>query len=60
VAGVDGGLASAREPITAPPARDPLPLLLYVVAAVLAVLAVFGAPALAFALERRRAEAITP
>jgi phosphate transport system substrate-binding protein len=59
LAGVDGGLAAARQQITAPPARDPLPLLLYVVAAIFAVLAVFGPPAFALALKRRRPDAIT-
>jgi hypothetical protein len=40
--------------ITAPKPQDPLPLLLYVVAAAVAVLGIFAPPALKFALDRRR------
>ena len=38
-------LAVASGPVQVPPARDPLPLLLYVVAAVVALVAIFGPPA---------------
>ena len=41
--------------LSVPEARDPLSVLLYVVAAVLFLLAVFGPPALAIALKRRKA-----
>ena len=39
--------------MTAPTAQDPLPVLLYVVAAAVAILAIFAPPALKFALDRR-------
>jgi phosphate transport system substrate-binding protein len=39
-------LAVATGPVQVPPARDPLPLLLYVVAAAVALIAIFGPPAL--------------
>ena len=38
----------ASGPVEAPSSRDPLPLLLYVVAAVVALLAIFGPPTLSF------------
>ena len=41
-------------PVPVPPARDPLPLLLYVVAAVVAVVAIFGPPALSVYLRNKR------
>jgi phosphate transport system substrate-binding protein len=44
----------ASGPLTVPPARDPLSVLLYVVAGVLVLLAVFGPPALAMVLKRRK------
>ncbi|HEY5171788.1 MAG TPA: hypothetical protein VIK54_08695, partial [Acidimicrobiia bacterium] len=50
----DQGLVVASGPISVPPPRDPLPLLLYAVAAVVALLAVFGPPALFLQLRRRR------
>jgi hypothetical protein len=51
----DQALIVARGPIAAPKPQDPLPLLLYVVAAAVAVLAIFAPPALKFTLDRRRA-----
>ena len=51
----DGSLAAASGPITAPPRRDPLSLLLYVVAGAFLIVAVFGPPALAIGLKRRKA-----
>jgi phosphate transport system substrate-binding protein len=51
----DEALIVARGPITAPKPQDPLPLLLYIVAAAVAVLGIFAPPALKFALDRRRA-----
>ena len=54
----DGGTQTqdvATGPITVPPARDPLPLLLYIVAATVALLAIFGPPALALQLRKKRA-----
>jgi ABC-type phosphate transport system substrate-binding protein len=42
-------------PVQVPPARDPLPLLLYVVAAVVALVALFGPPALSMYLRRQKA-----
>ena len=50
----DGGLVVARGPIVAPPRRDPLPLLLYLVAASVAILGIFAPAALKIALDRRR------
>jgi hypothetical protein len=50
----DQTLAVGGGPISAPAARDPLPLLLYVVAGVVALLAVFGPPALGLQLRKRR------
>ncbi len=41
--------------MSAPSARDPLSVLLYIVAGALFVLAVFGPPALAIVLKRRKA-----
>jgi len=38
-----------------PPARDPLPLLLYVVAGAVALIVIFGPPTLGIYLRRRRA-----
>jgi phosphate transport system substrate-binding protein len=55
VARQNGRLAVASGPIAAPPKRDPLSVLLYAVAGVFLVLAVFGPPSLALALQRRRA-----
>ncbi len=42
-------------PVQVPPARDPLPLLLYVVAAVVALVALFGPPALTMYLRKQKA-----
>jgi phosphate transport system substrate-binding protein len=50
----DQGLVVASGPISVPPPRDPLPLLLYTVAAVVALLAIFGPPALFLQLRKRR------
>jgi phosphate ABC transporter phosphate-binding protein len=50
----DQGLVVASGPISVPPPRDPLPLLLYAVAAVVALLAIFGPPALFLQLRKRR------
>ena len=49
-------LVVARGPIAAPAPTDPVPLVFYVVAAAVAILLVFGPPALALALRRRREE----
>ena len=46
--------AVATSPVQPPAPRDPLPLLLYVVAAVVALVAIFGPPALTFYLRRSR------
>ena len=54
----DQTLAVGGGPISAPAARDPLPLLLYVVAGVVALLAVFGPPALGLQLRKRRSRPI--
>lgn len=51
----DEALIVARGPITAPKPQDPLPLLLYIVAAAVAVLGIFAPPAVKFTLDRRRA-----
>jgi phosphate transport system substrate-binding protein len=56
----DQGLVVASGPISVPPPRDPLPLLLYTVAAVVALLAVFGPPALFLQLRRRRSPVAPP
>jgi phosphate transport system substrate-binding protein len=40
-------------PVQVPPARDPLPLLLYVVAGVVALIAIFGPPTLIMYLKKR-------
>ncbi len=48
-----GALAVARGPVTPPARRDPLPTLLYVVAAVVALLALLGPPTIAVAMQRR-------
>jgi ABC-type phosphate transport system substrate-binding protein len=45
---------AASGPVQVPPARDPLPLLLYVVAAVIALVALFGPPALTMYLRSKR------
>jgi phosphate transport system substrate-binding protein len=50
----DGTLIRQNGPISVPPRRDPMSLLLYVVAGVFLVLAVFAPPALAIALARRK------
>ena len=42
-------------PVQVPPARDPLPLLLYVIAAVVALVVLFGPPALSMYLRRQKA-----
>jgi phosphate transport system substrate-binding protein len=42
-------------PVQVPPARDPLPLLLYVAAAVVALIALFGPPALSMYLRKQKA-----
>ena len=47
-------LAVASGPVQVPPARDPLPLLLYVVAAAVALIAIFGPSALTIYLRKRR------
>ena len=54
---VDGGsvqqaLVAATGPVTPPSPRDPMPLLLYVVAAIVALVAIFGPPALAMYLRK--------
>jgi hypothetical protein len=54
---VDGGtaqqaLVAVTAPITPPSPRDPMPLLLYVVAAIVALIAIFGPPALAMYLRK--------
>ena len=46
--------AVASGPVQVPAPRDPLPLLLYVVAAVVALLAIFGPPAVGYYLRRQR------
>ena len=51
--------AVASGPLHIPPARDPLPLLLYVVAAATALIAVFGPPALYLHLRQRRVDVDT-
>jgi len=48
-------LAVATGPVTVPPARDPLPLLLYVVAGAVTLIAIFGPPALSMHLRKRKA-----
>ena len=53
----DGGVAqealvAATGPVIPPTPRDPLPLLLYVVAAIAALVAIFGPPALAMYLRK--------
>ncbi|MDP9332137.1 MAG: substrate-binding domain-containing protein, partial [Actinomycetota bacterium] len=53
-AALDPGLVLASGPTSVPAARDPLPLLLYVVAGAVALLAIFAPPALALQLRRRR------
>ncbi len=45
-------LVASTGPITAPTQRDPLPLLLYIVAAIAALVAIFGPPALAMYLRK--------
>ena len=59
----DGGTQTqdvASGPITVPRPVDPLPLLLYVVAGIVALLAIFGPPALALQLRKRRSQPSTP
>jgi phosphate ABC transporter phosphate-binding protein len=55
-AALDPGLVLASGPTSVPAARDPLPLLLYVVAGAVALLAIFAPPALALQLRRRRSQ----
>jgi hypothetical protein len=47
-----GELAVSTGPVSPPAQRDPLPLLLYVVAAVVALIAIFGPPSLNSYLKR--------
>ena len=47
-------LAVATGPVQVPPARDPLPLLLYVVAVAVALVAIFGPPALSMRLSKNK------
>ena len=47
-------LAVATGPVRVPPARDPLPLLLYVVAVAVALVAIFGPPALSMRLNKNK------
>ncbi len=47
-------LAVATGPVQVPPARDPLPLLLYVTAAAVALVAIFGPPTLSIYLRKRK------
>jgi len=47
--------AVANGPVQVPPAREPLPLLLYVVAGAVALIVIFGPPTLSIYLKRRRA-----
>ena len=51
----DPAAALAIGPTEAPGPRDPLPLLLYIVAAIVAVLAIFGPAAVTAYLRRQRA-----
>jgi phosphate transport system substrate-binding protein len=48
-------LALSTGPVSPPAQRDPLPLLLYVIAAVVALIAIFGPPSLSSYLKRRNA-----
>jgi hypothetical protein len=41
--------------VQVPPARDPLPLLLYILAGVVALVALFGPPALSMYLRKQKA-----
>jgi phosphate transport system substrate-binding protein len=59
-AALDQGLVLASGPTSVPAARDPLPLLLYVVAGAVALLAIFAPPALALQLRRRRSQSSPP
>ncbi len=47
-------LAVATGPVHVPPARDPLPLLLYVMAVAVALVAIFGPPALSMRLNKNK------
>jgi len=47
-------LAVASGPVQVPPARDPLPLLLYVMAGAVALAAIFGPPTLSIYLRKRK------
>jgi len=47
-------LAVSTGPVQVPPARDPLPLLLYVVAGAVALVAIFGPPTLSIYLHKRK------
>jgi phosphate transport system substrate-binding protein len=48
----EGELAVSTGPVSPPAQRDPLPLLLYVIAAVVALIAIFGPPSLGSYLKR--------
>jgi len=50
-------LVAVAGPVQVPAPRDPLPVLLYVVAALTALVAIFGPPALAMFLRKRNTEA---
>ena len=45
-------LTASSGPVTPPTQRDPLPLLLYVVAAVAALIAIFGPPTISSYMKR--------